>query len=545
MLTRVYKAQESLTRYWAEQAIELCYTIDDEPLLSYIEPVREALRTMGRARRVTAIGAKGSGKSSLLAGIVDYAPIAVVPLRGGYTIWRTVCSEGEESSALYIPSEEMEGIEIVDTADASDPCLAPEIEKLAAQSDVVIAVMDAGQAENFPCWEMMQRLPEDSGSIIVAVTHSDKMAADALLQLQSKLREECRKQFQTPPPLFFVNPASPQAMESFTNRIQEALASPNGIRKDIRQALKISVEFMYKQGSVLSTRDSVSRMDSGFLASIETEIDHFLSHQMEGLSQRVNALTNSSYKALPKLLRRFFWGFGNHFSPVTLLRLELFGNGSEAFYYDAISRELLHMQETSDQQFVISCAAHWKSVRPRMKKALECEIGDFPTETMETELAKLRERLSRDLYEPFKQGRMRMHLSNIFNERAGWMFVTHVALCLLLSIGGVLGFAGQNSLAIYCVEGAFGLWLLATSCHIVASKRIRREIVTATESIRPSLERALAEAIKQLIVSRVSAYRSLYAAPREKVARHIDMLEPLQKRHSKILGELRSAAPRV
>ena len=41
----------------------------------------------------------------------------------------------------------------------------------------------------------------------------------------------------------------------------------------------------------------------------------------------------------------------------------------------------------------------------------------------------------------------------------------------------------------------------------------------------------LCEAVHTLVLSRVAAYRSLYNAPRRKVAANAELLHPLQKRH--------------
>ena len=38
MLKRSYRTQESLVRYWAQQAVELCDSIDDSTLAEPIEP---------------------------------------------------------------------------------------------------------------------------------------------------------------------------------------------------------------------------------------------------------------------------------------------------------------------------------------------------------------------------------------------------------------------------------------------------------------------------------------------------------------------------
>lgn len=542
MLKRPYKAQESLVCYWATQAVALCADIDDETLLEHVTPVQQAIERLGRDRRIIVVGGKSCGKSSLLAGIAGYPPIAAVPIQGTYTRWRYRCKDGEAAQSLFMPLAELEGLELVDTVDCSQD--RETIDTLMKEADVIIGVVDARSPESSPCWEMLSGMDGVAERLLFAVTFVDTLSAEEELKLKETLREFCRVRFHTPPPLCSVTPNT-AVSESFSERVQEMLEASGGIRTNIRAVIRASVDLVYKQGSILSTREAVARTDSGFLASIENEIDDLLSHQMKGLERRVHTLCSATQRALPRLLRRFNWTFGYLFSPVTLLRLELFGAGSEKFYYRTLSHDVLHMQEESDRQFLISCSTHWKGVRPRMKKTLECEIGDFPAEILERELAQLRDRLGRDLHHPFAQGRMRLHLADIFNQRSGWMMACLILICLSLTIGGAFGFIGQDSLATYGLAGALILWLGASLGHLVAARRIRQEVVQITRDMQIPLEQALSAAVKNLIVSRVSAYRSLYTAPRRKVSEHESSLEPLQKRHREINRQLHAAAPRL
>jgi hypothetical protein len=202
-------------------------------------------------------------------------------------------------------------------------------------------------------------------------------------------------------------------------------------------------------------------------------------------------------------------------------------------------------QEELDKQFVLSCNAHWRSVRPRMKQALHCEIGDFPAEALETELATLRQRLQSSLYEPFRSLQIRSHFSALFRCQVDWMrfFVSCVCLCLV--IAGVLGYCGLHSLALVFLAVTGGFWLFGSLLHALVVRRICQLVRKEAEPLHESLSGIMSELVQDMIVSRVSAYRRLYTEPRQQVARNETMLAPLQQRQSEIFRQLRSSVPHV
>ena len=65
MLKRCYSTQESLARYWALQAVELCEDIEDDSLAEPSSLVLAGIEAMHHDRRVVVIGAEDCGKSEL------------------------------------------------------------------------------------------------------------------------------------------------------------------------------------------------------------------------------------------------------------------------------------------------------------------------------------------------------------------------------------------------------------------------------------------------------------------------------------------------
>lgn len=546
MLRRGFKTQESLSRYWAEQAVGLCHDIDDESLDEYIAPLEVEVKALERDRRVIAIGGEACGKSSLLAGVADCPLIARVPLENDYVCWRYRCLDGDATCSKFVPLEQLEGLELVDTRSCADERVADTVRQLLHGADVVLAVIDGRQPEQSPVWALLAELPpEQLPACLLAVTFTDTLSAEAALSLKESMRELCRHKTGAALPLYFVSPTAPQAMEAFALRVQEALAAPTGVRTAIRRVVEKGLDLVRKQGRVLNARAAVARTDSGFLAGIEQEIDNFLSHQLTSCQQCTDAYAEAALRALPDTLSKLRWSFGWFLSPVILLRLELMGAGTEKYYYRRLRDEVLEQQKASDGNFVISCGGHWRSVRPRMKQTLECEIGDFPEEALHGELSELRRRFGRDLYEPFVQTHLRYHLSKVFNARAGWMRACVVAWCFALFVAGVLGLAGFGRLALGALAVAGGIWLGGTVAHLVSSRRIRCKVVQLGQGLEEEMLATLGSYVERLLVSRVAAYRRLYTAPRRKVAQHEAMLEPLQQRHKMINMQLSAAAPRL
>ncbi|MBQ9834817.1 MAG: hypothetical protein IJO34_00680 [Akkermansia sp.] len=546
MLNRGFRTQESLARYWAEQAVDLCNDIDDESLVEHIEPVHAAIRGLEKDRRIMVIGGDSCGKSTLLSGIAGAPLIARVPLQRHYVCWRYRSADGDATCSRFLPYEHLSGLELVDTQSCSDAAVADTVRQLLQGADVVIATVDGRNYAQSPVWSVLNSMPDKMvGECLLAVTFTEKLAAEAALNLKEKLRDFCREQLGNTLPLYFVNPTAEQDCEVFAERVQEALRMPDGVRATIRRVLDKGVELVRKQGRVLNARAAVGRTDSGFLAGIEQEIDNFLSHQMLGVKQRCEAYVGSVNATLPLLLGCVRRALGSTLSPVVLMRLEQMGAGTEKCFYRMILDEVTKQQQESDEQFILSCAGHWKSVRPRMKKTLECEIGEFPTESLEVELSELRSRMGRELYEPFKSAGLRNKMADLYKKRIGWMRAFVGFVCLFLFVAGVLGFIGQDEPAIYSVGVAGVIWLVGSLAHLVASRRIRYEVLRLAATLEAPLRSAIAAAVEKLVISRVSAYRRLYTAPRHKVAQQEAMLEPLQKRYSTINIQLSSVFPRI
>lgn len=547
MLSRRFRTEESRARYWAQQAVELCSEIEDETLTEFVEPVQKADALLDRDRRVIVVGGERCGKSTLLAAVAEYPLIARVPFDGDYVCWRYRCKDGDATASRFIPLDNLSGLELVDTRSATDEGVAATVRQLVKAADVVIAVVDGRSYEASPAWGLLASLrDEQRAACLVAVTFTETLGADAALKLKDTMREFCREHVGAPLPICFVNPAgSSENMETFLQLVQDALAQPCGVRSAIRRLLEHAKELTRKQGSVLVARERVARTDSGFLAGIEQEIDYFQSRQRDSLQVCTEIYAEAAMRALPSTISKLQRTLGWVLSPVTLLRLELLGSGTEKYYYRALRAEVLEQQEISDTNFVLSCMSHWRDVRPRMKKTLECEIGEFPAESLQADLQQLRVRMGRELYKPFADIKLRVSFSKCFGAHVGWMRTSCGLICLFLAMAGILGFFDFQVFAIVAVCLAGLVWLVGSIAHFLVVRKLCREVVQYSLALQDKIQKSIGSAVESLLVSRVAAYRRLYTAPREKVARHEQSLGPLKNRQKDINMQLNAAAPRI
>lgn len=544
MLRRCYRVYEAKLRHRVQQALELCRVIDEESLPPLTEPVLAALRVLQHDRRVLFCGGAGSGKSSLLAAVAECPVMAKRPLETAYVCWRYRCDDGDATASCFLPEESLEGLELVDTGDCALPEVADTVAALMPGADVVVAVMDARRVEESPAWALLAR-PEaqQAGTLMLALTHTDALAAEELLQLKSTVRELCRTRMSKMPVAYDVSPTVPAVVEAFTSRVQDALAAPGGLRDALQALREQAINLVYKASDVLRGRALIMQKDSGFLAGVEQEIENFLAHQRRGVQGCCEHYTEAVQRVAPRLCRALRRAYGWFYSPVLLVRLEHFGEAAERCYTGLLQQEIGRHQQENDRSFVLSCAGHWKSVRPRMKQALGCEIGEFPESALSAELELLRRRLENALARPFQELKWRARMGELFRASLPWRRMVLVLLCLLLLLAGVTGFLGQDSLALVVLSVVGGLWLLATLLHYRDVYAACRCVRGDSEELREAMAPLLAEEVEALVLSRVAAYRRLFAEPRQRVADYEASLTPLQSKCRQLLDQLRDPVP--
>lgn len=534
-------------RYWAQQAKEMYAIIGDDEMQPLLEAVEQSLAAMEGDRRIIVMGGADCGKTSLLS-YISGLPV----IRGGrqqespYLRWRYGNNDGDAARSRFLPLPELKGIEFVDTGDCSEPEVQEELLRLLPGSDAAIVVADARQGGASPAWEVLQQLPINAvANVLVALTFTDHIGAEAALDLAARIREMCRQHLRLVVLVCSVNPTSEQGVETFVTRVQETLDSPEGARRAIRNTLEATGRLMTRQSGIINARTAAMRDETGFLSGIESEIDTFLAHQLDGVEGCAQDYASVPLGVLPKLQRKLRRSFGYVLSPLCLMQLEDMGAGAESSYYRLVCKEIMERQRESDSRFTASCQAHWRSVRPRMKQAIECEINDFPQDVLEAELNRLRRQLEHELYQPFNRLRIRSALDNAFTDQVGWMHTAHMLLCICLVLAGLLGFLGLDTLALCALGAVLVVWVLGAVQHAAVLRRLSGGLEREARTLDSVVHDEMPKLVRELVVSRVGAYRSLYAVASQRVSEYVERLQPLQERHNAILRELRTTAPRI
>lgn len=530
MLSRGFRKEESLARYWAKQAIELCYDIDDESLIERSLPIEQAISQLERDRRIIFIGNSKSGKSSLLAAVAQYPAIRNTRMEHEYLCWRYRSTDGDATCSAFIPRENLEGLELTDTACCAVPENRDIIVSLMQASDVIIGVMDARAAEESAVWELLNTLPQNRRhAALITVTHTDKLGAEEALQLKEKLRTISRKKLNTSPSIHFICPTTLKGVDSFIQRIQEALEEPHGLKGDIRQIIDSAGDLLNKQFAILRTREAISDNNNNFLKQINNEIDLALADQMEDCGIYANAYAEAAVHAIPQTLSAKKKAFGWWLSPVTLMRMELFGAGAELHFYRSYCDHILKKLEEDDHSFVALCQEHWNLKGPIIKKEIECDIGAFPNDALNQDLEGIRNRFVCSIHRHFEQEKILHQMNDIFLNSAQWMKYFILGICLCLTVAGILGYFNLTFPACWLMLCCIPLWLLGTLYHRFVASHTNQQIIKMAEQLRTSMQTDLVSDIHQLFISRMAAYRKLYTEPQNKVARNKALLAPIKQ----------------
>lgn len=544
MIRRNFRRTENIVRYWAARALVLCRKIDhDEP--SEAEPgVLDALALLDAPRRIMVIGESGCGKSSLIAGLLGFACVAAHKFDGPYIRWRLECDDGNASSSRFLPTRQLERLEIVDTAGSENALTTEALPPLLSSADIVIAVFGGDNPWSPSTWELLSVLPEDSRAVrIVALTHCDRRPPEDVMGIKAQLRELSAKHLGIELPLYQVSPGGHvqgSGLDVFSTRIQDTLDSPELLRADIRALYTATVKLMDEQASILRRRDQMLRTDSGFLTSIDREIDGFQHRQAESIPAQVQALGHIAHALVPQLAELVLANMGAVVTPGRVLHMERMGEWVDEHYYELVRAEVEKRQEAQDRTFLFACRENWDQVRPRMKQKLGSDIGDFPEKTLGADLLILRKELGRLIYKPLNKMGIKNFIAGLGKEQAAWMERIIYLVLIFVIIGGVIGTLGHNYMGLISLGAAVAIWL--TGCGILQweKSRLRRRIAEFAAPLQLLVVGYLEEPLRQLLVSRVSAYRKLYTKPRLKVARNAEQLAPLLKEHGEIYRALRS-----
>ncbi len=546
MLSLDHRSSESLVRYWVERTISLAKSMEDASMDESVTRVQEDMLRLKHDRRVLLVGERGSGKSSVLAGLTGLPFMAQYQLTDPYVRWRYSCRDGDYSYSRFIVEPAMRGIELVDTQPLGSEEQMDVVLELAECTDVLLCVLDARARQDSAVWDVIKRLPVHwRGHCVLVVTHTDSLSVHESLELKLALRERCHGIDNHSVVTYFVPTTDEKTVAVFAERVDEMLNSPEGYRGSIKQLAQSCDSLLYAEHAVLTARESLQRANAGFVDGIDREIDYFQTKQQEGLSGAIDHYFSVAREAMPGFARVLWRGLNPCLTPSKLLRLECFAENAELYYYRSLCHELLQRQADADRLFALTCESHWKDVRPRILKALVCDIGVFNSQELEKQLEMLRRTFMVQLYDAFLEQKLRFQFNSLLSGRFAWLKGGFLAFCLFLVAAGIFGCLNIEPWAFACLIGSALVWICATLGILRTSYHIRNAMLAATDDLVESMKNFLKEPMGDYITKRVTAYRRMYVLPRQTLAKQSANLHPMQKEHSEIHRQLRALMPHL
>lgn len=533
MLHRRHHPLSSFVESSSRQCLELAVLIKDDALDALTAPLLEISSRLNNERRILIIGDALSGKSTILANLVQVPVIAKRYSADAFTRWRYRPDSGEVSCSCFVPVPQLEGIELIDTKPLSNLPMRAAVLSILPSVDICICVVDARKLEDSSIWAFLKEAQDCmSCSVVMALTYADHMPVEAVLSLRHSAQKFARDSFARDIPVFPLDsPADSPAFEDFLSALQSLMDSARVAGRDLKEAGQLCANLIHSFGAAIASREKAIQSERMLLAEVDREIDGFLEGQLRSLGDLLTSYQDVFDAKLPYILDRLCRNIGFCFTPAKLLSRESLASRTEMYYFDLVLDEIVSRHIDLDVQFILACETHWKEVAPRMKHAMSCEIGVFDAGNLELELAQVRQRTGKYLHEAVLCEKLRPALSKIFQRALDWMMPSFVAICLALIVASIIGFMGYTLLAFYFVALAFLLWLMASCAQWVELKYLRCRVTKVVNNIAPSLNSALVGALRHMVVARVSAYRSLYSVPRRLLEDQEKALKDIKKMH--------------
>ncbi len=537
MLSLAYRSQKSLINHLAGQALALSREIAESSLVEHENTLSQALKVLTHNRRVLLLGRENSGKSTLLSALINEPLIPKVISRERVIRWRTTACEPESSPARYLMRDDLASLEFIDTTDHLLTGVVERLPELVAQSDIAIAVVNSRDLEDADFWIMLRDLLalETRCQFAIVPTHIDTLDAKQTLRLKGAIQDGIHDYVKTPIPYFPLDTREESDELTRLNAyIQEILDGEQGMHRDLVEASNACQALLQKQANVLQSRQAARSADTGFLRSVDEEINRFQERQLAGVEPLIESYVNDLQEISEDIEDELSGYFGSLFIPSDLLVYERVAPEIEAEYYLQLNAALLERQKDSDQQFLLACKSHWTSVEERMRETLHCNISSFQSGKLLHELAELHRQLFHTVYETLQQNQFRHKLHSMLTPLIAKIYPLFILICLMTAVAGGLGFYEYHFFGLLCIIAAGFFWLLASLVQQLNIRATSRALKALLIEVNHSISQPLASALAELVLSRVAAYRQLYKEPRELLVEQEKKLIPLMQEQRKL-----------
>lgn len=513
------------------------------------EAVRHVLKDALRLPTVIVIGQTGAGKSSVLASLADEPAFAsakfeTVAHRWLYTAPSKPEVEDGVVSTGYFPSELLFDVDLIDTNGWEKPSVRSELPRLLERADVVVLTLSAIEGEGLNHWEWLAILPQDMVQrMVVALTYSDLLGYEALQSVKDRIRNASAQALGQELPLFpvtngMIGGKPSPGIDALARRIDGMITSTRSAASISGAVIAATSSLLLEQEKVLRNQERLTRLDAGFLAGIEQEINEMRRRIEMSLPSRLDVICQFVKDCVPRLARKTARQFGYVLSISRIGKLRKFAEVVDEWFYELIRIGVEERIEFHNREFLASCRDHWNSVRPRVQDKLDCEIGEFPEEAIKSRLDIYRQRFGLALYVPLRSFGVKSCLVKLYSAQESWMRRQIVLIFLLLIAGGILGGLGENLAGVILMGLGVLFWVLAAIALIFVRMKLTAQIEDAAKDLPLVARDELQIPLYECMVSGVVDYRKLFRTLRGLVDVGAEQIAPLLDEHSKMFYKL-------
>ena len=323
----------------------------------------------------------------------------------------------------FYPSDALLNLEFWDTIGLEQEDAPRKLKHIVPKSDAILVVISASDGNHSALWDYLRTLEERLHSrMVLVITHAELLSFEKLQSLKEELRSTSRECLGVQLPLYPVTTAGEHAgegVEALTACVQEVLKRSPLTDKRVERLLLATDSLLEEQGKVLDELSRLSKMDSGFLTSIDREIDRIQLQMEDEMPARLKAYAQYVQDCVPRLGKKSARQMGRFLSIRRTMILHKLPPVIDEWFYELVKSGIEERHAYYNKEFLNICQTHWNHVRPRVKEQWDCDIGDFPAAKLQTDLEVYKERLGRSIYMPLKDFGIKPCLSKLFSGSGG------------------------------------------------------------------------------------------------------------------------------
>lgn len=497
--------------------------------------VEEALAECCAPQNVTVIGLTGAGKSSTLDALAGERFCSRVTSGATLIRWQyrphPAPHTHEWVQDLFYPADALLNLEFWDTVGLEQPDAPQRLKHVVPKSDALLVVTSARNGHEPAIWDYLKTLEERLLSrMVLVITHAELLPFDHLQTLKEELRSISREKLGVQLPLYPVTVSGEQAgegVDALRTCVQEVLKRSSLTDKRVERLLLATDRLLEEQGKVLNELHRLSKMDAGFLTSIDREIDRIQIQIEDEMPARLKAYAQYVQDSVPRLGKKSARQMGRFLSIRRAMILHRLPPVIDEWFYELVKAGLEERHAYYNKEFLNICQTHWNHVRPRVKEQWDCDIGEFPAARLQADLEVYKERLGRSVYMPLKDFGIKPCLTRLFLDQEDVMRTEIKLMLIMVILGSLLGCFGEHAAGFACLAVALAVWVGSNMGLAWMQYRLSRQIVAAASEMHIAIDCGLRTPLYEAMISGLSDYRKLYADIRGQVAGGVEHLTPL------------------